>query len=215
MKKTLSTVDSVERLADGPVALQDADQAVGNARLLEGLPDPLAEQRRQLRRLEDDAVAGHQGDRDLAERNRPRVVPRGDHGDDAERLEADLRLLAEEQSLAHPDLLVVEDRRALGGDPVEGVDRRHHLHRVGLGDRLALLGGQQPGDLLGIAGEDLGGPLEVASAVLQRELAPERLHLGDVVDGALDVGRLDRRHRSDQLAGRGVERIQAAHLSAG
>ena len=98
MKKILRTLDSHDRLADLAAAVEDADQALGQPRLLEGLADPLAEQRRQARRLQDDAVAGHQRDRDLAERDRPRVVPGRDHADDAERLEGELRLLAEEQA---------------------------------------------------------------------------------------------------------------------
>ena len=54
------------------------------------LADPLAEQRGQAGRLEDDAVAGHQRDRHLAEGDRPGVVPGRDHADDADRLVGEL-----------------------------------------------------------------------------------------------------------------------------
>ena len=77
------------RARSGPV--NDADEAVGDARALEHVRDPLSDERRQRRGLEDDAVAGHQRERHLAERDRPRVVPRGDHGDHAERLVGERR----------------------------------------------------------------------------------------------------------------------------
>ena len=54
------------------------------------------------------AVAGEQRDRDLAERDRPQVVPGGDHSDHAERLvdEAGPLLLDEDRKR---DALVLED----------------------------------------------------------------------------------------------------------
>ena len=44
----------------------------------------------------------------------------------------------------------------------------------------------------------------VAPAVVERELRPERLDLGDVVDDPLDLLGRDRRHRADRLAGGGL-----------
>ncbi len=206
------------RVDDGPAdvaaAVQDPNEPLGDSGLHEREANAIAEQRRQLRRLQDDAVAGHQRDRDLAEGDRPGVVPGGDHGDDSERLEAELRPLAEEQTAAHLDLLLGEDPGPLLGDPVQPVDRRHHLHRVGLGDRLALLARQQPGDLVEVAGEDLGGAAQVATAIGQRQLAPERLDRGDLVDRRLHVLGIDGRDRAEQLAGRGIERIEARHLGS-
>ena len=75
-----------QRVADGAAAVDHADEALGQAGAHEHVADALADQRRQRRGLEHDAVAGHQRDRDLAERDRPRVVPGRDHADDAERL---------------------------------------------------------------------------------------------------------------------------------
>ena len=200
-----------QRLADRAAAVDDPHQALGQARLLERLADPLAEQRRQARRLEDDAVAGHQRHRHLVERDRPRVVPGRDHPDDAERLVAELRLLREEQGLAHADRLVGEDLRPVVGAPVEDVDRRDDLHRVALGDRLALLAGEELGDLVDLLDQHVGGPAQVAGAVGERELRPERLHLGDVVDDRLHLVGLDRLDRADQLAGRRVEGLELPH----
>ena len=75
----------------------------------------------------------------------------------------------------------------LAGDPVQRVDRRQDLHRERLVARLALLGDDQVADLVGLVDQHLGGALQVAGAVAQRQLGPERLHLGDLVDHRLDV----------------------------
>ena len=85
-----------QRVADGAAAVDDPDQALGQAALLEDVADPLAQQRRQAGRLEDDAVAGHQRDRDLAEGDRPGVVPGGDHADHADRLVGEVAVLGEQ-----------------------------------------------------------------------------------------------------------------------
>ncbi len=51
----------------------------------------------------------------------------------------------------------------------------------------------------------------VAAAVGERELGPERLHLGDVVDDALDLVRRDRLDRADELTRGRVERLELPH----
>ena len=61
------------------------------ARPLEDLLDPLPDQGCRGSGLQHHAVAGHERDRDLAERDRPRVVPRGDRAHDSERLVAEGR----------------------------------------------------------------------------------------------------------------------------
>src|SRR4051812_48448927 len=82
-EEDLADAGAAERVADPAAAVDDADQALGEAALLEDVADALAQQGRQTRRLEDDAVAGHQRYRNLAEGDRPRIVPRCDHADDA------------------------------------------------------------------------------------------------------------------------------------
>src|SRR4051794_9917128 len=134
-----------QRVADRAAAVNDPDQALGQAAVLEDVADPLAQQRRQAGRLEHDAVAGHQRDRDLAEGDRPGVVPGGDDADHADRLVGEVAALGEREGLRHPHLLVGEDLRPRLGAPVQGVDRRQQLHRVRLGARLALLADQQLG----------------------------------------------------------------------
>ena len=122
-----------------------------------------------------------------------------------------LRLLGREQRLAHRDLLVGEDRGRVVGAPVQRVDRGDDLHRVALGDRLALLAGEQLGDVVDLVDQHVGGAAHVAGAVVQRELRPERLDLGDLGDDAVDVPGVDRLDRADQLAGGGVEGLELPH----
>ena len=82
-EEDLAGAGAGQRVADRAAAVDDADQALGQAALLEDAADRLAQQRRQAGRLEHDAVARHQRDRDLAEGDRPGVVPGRDHADDA------------------------------------------------------------------------------------------------------------------------------------
>ena len=204
-EEDLADAGAGQRVADRAAAVDDADEALGQAALLEDAADRLAQQRRQAGRLEHDAVAGHQRDRDLAEGDRPGVVPGRDHADDADRLVGEVAFLRHQEGLAHPHLLVGEDLGAGLGAPVQGVDRRQQLHRVGLGARLALLLDQQLGDLVDVVEQGVGGALHVAGAVLQGELGPGGLDAGYVVDHGLDLVRGDRRDRADQLTGGGVE----------
>jgi hypothetical protein len=164
-------------------------QPLGEAGLLEDHPDPLADQRRQAGRLQDDAVARHQGDRDLAERDRPGVVPGGDHPNHADRLVGELRPLRLQERLRERNLLVGEDPRALVRNPLERVDRGEQLHRVGLDPRLPLLAGEELGQVIDLRQEDVAGAAHVAGAVFERELRPEGLDLGDVVDDPLHLRR--------------------------
>ena len=186
-----------QRIADRAAAVDDADQALGQAALLEDAADRLAQQRRQAGRLEDDAVAGHQRDRHLAEGDRPGVVPGRDHADDADRLVGEARFLARQEGLGHPHLLVSEDLGAGLGAPVQRVDGRQQLHRVGLGARLALLVDEQFGELVDVVEQGVGGALQVGAAGLQVELGPGGLDAGYVVDDCLDLVRGDRGDGAD------------------
>ena len=96
--------------------------------------------------------------------------------------------------------LVGQDAPALARDPVQGVDRRQHLHRERLVAGLALLGNEQVADLVGLVDQHLAGTLQVAGTVAQGELRPEWLHLGDLGDDRRDV--VGRGHGSRLRAGR-------------
>ena len=124
------------------------------------------------------------------------------------RLVAELGLLRQEQDLPHADRLVGEDLRAGVGAPVEDVDRRDDLHRVALGERLALLAGQEVGDLVDLVDEHVGRLAQVPRPIRERQLRPEGLDLGDVIDDGLHLVGLQRLDRADQLAGRRVEGLE-------
>jgi hypothetical protein len=183
------------------------DQGLGEAGLLEGLPDPLPDQGREACRLEHDAVAGHQRDRDLAERDRPGVIPRRNHPDHADRLEGELRALRL-QDRRHRELLVGENVRPVVRDPLERVDGGEDLHRVALDPRLALLIGEQLSDLVEVLEQHVAGAAQVAGPVLQREGGPERLNSRDLVDDALHLGGGQGPDGADQLAGRRIEGLE-------
>ena len=74
-------------------AVDGAHETLGHPGPLEDVHDLVAEQRRERGGLQDDAVAGHERERDLAERDRPGVVPGRDDADDAERLVGERRAL--------------------------------------------------------------------------------------------------------------------------
>ena len=101
-----------------------------------------ADQRGERRGLQHHAVAAHQRDRHLAERDRPRVVPRGDHADHAERLVRELRaLLLEEDAAGRPSRRrgsPARRPRSSGGRRWSGSSSID----VGLVARLALLAGR-------------------------------------------------------------------------
>ena len=79
-------------MADEPVAgvlaeaVDEVDDAVGQARLGEQLDEALGQQRRVLGRLEDDGVAADERGRELPGRDRDREVPGRDRADDADGL---------------------------------------------------------------------------------------------------------------------------------
>ena len=196
-----------DRLASArPV--DDPQQSLRESRALEGPPDPLADQRRERRGLQHDAVACHQRLGDLSKRNAPGIVEGRDHPDHAQRLVNQGRPLGLEVKLAHGYALVGEDLLALSSDPVQRVDRREHLHRDRLVARLALLTHDQVADLVGLVDDHLGHTLEVARAVGERQLSPKGLYLGSRPHDRVDLlGRRDR-DRSEPLAGGGVKRFE-------
>jgi hypothetical protein len=110
-----------------------------------------------------------------------------------------------EEDLRVADPLVVENLRPGIRAPVQQVEGGKQLHRVGLVARLALLVGKKLGHVVELVQERVGGAAQVAGAVRERQLGPEGLHAGDVVDHRLHVGGGNGVDRPDQLPGRGVE----------
>ncbi len=203
-----------QRLPHRAATVHGADQALRKAGIVEDPLDSLAQQGRQARRLQHHPVARDQRQRHLAERDRPRVVPGRDHADDAERLVGEEAALGLQERLRVTDPLVGEDLGRRARAPAQRVDGGDQLHHVALGDRLALLAGEQGGDLLHVADQDVGGASHVARAIGERELRPEGLHGGDLVDDPLNLIGRDRLHRADQLPRGRVEGLELSHAAA-
>ena len=113
--------------------------------VLEGAGQHQGRERRQLRGLADDAVAGRQRRRNLPGEQQQRVVPGDDAADDPERVLDDHRQLGRLDRRDHAAGVVAADL----GVVVEG--RRRPLELVAVLDqRLATLGGHRPRQLLGV-----------------------------------------------------------------
>ncbi len=181
------------RLADDRAL---ADHHVEDARRHPGLFVDLGEQRRrrrhQLRRLEHHAVAGDQRRRRLPHRDRPREVPRRDQPDDAERL---AQRVGEGVAGFGRQRLAVH-AEAFAGVVLEQRDALHHL-ALGFLQDLAFLAGQHPGDLVGAAARDLGGPPQHPAALGPGGLLPA---------APRRAGRVDRQARRRRRSPAGTRR---------
>ncbi|HYB47821.1 MAG TPA: NAD-dependent succinate-semialdehyde dehydrogenase, partial [Streptosporangiaceae bacterium] len=169
--------DNRARLARG----QHVDHAVGHARLGQQASDGQRGQRGLRGRLEHDRAAGRQRRADLAGGHRGREVPRRDQHRDAHRL-------AHDQDLVRPGRRLHQHAfhpHRLFGVPAE------ELGRVGcLGprvtQRLAVLGGHQLREGLGMLGHQLEGPAQAFRALPRRGRGPA---------GQRALGRADRVQR--------------------
>ena len=185
----------------------------GTPAVLERPADPLAEQRRQARRLEDDAVAGHQRDRDLAERDRPRVVPRRDHADHAERLVGEVGALRAQEGLRSSG--PARRRAASGPRRRTSAGRRSSAAAPSSGSRsIGLPCSRVSSSATSSSCSTSASAVRTCSGRgRRRELGPERLQLRDLVDDPLDLVRGDRLDRADELAGGRVEGLELTHPS--
>ena len=124
------------------VAAGDNVDDTGRDDVAQDLAEQDRVERREGRRLDHHRVAGEQRRRDLPDRENQREVPRSDRRDHAERLAADL----------HPTGLVVlhDLYRNLQTGGVLKPDRGAHDLFAGLGERFALLSGEQRRDALGV-----------------------------------------------------------------
>ena len=82
--------------------------------------------------------------------------------------------------------------------------------QVGFEQRLALLGGEQLGDLGGVLGDAIARVVEQRAAILGRRLGPVGKGLLGGLDGLLDVGRVAEWDAVDHLAGGRVADVVGA-----
>jgi hypothetical protein len=164
------------------VAVDDVEDPVGQAGLLVQLGDPQRDRRVALGRLEDEGVAAGDRDRVHPHRDHDREVERGDPG-------------------RHPDRLADRVAVDLGGDVLGEVALEqvgdaggdlHDLHAAldlagGVGHDLAVLGGDDPGQLVPVALEQLQEPEHHPGPLDHRGVAPGRVGGLGRLDGGVDV----------------------------
>jgi len=148
VKKIFAALDSTQRvLPTRAAAVDGAHEPLRDAGALEHPLDALGRSAAVSDAgLSTTPLPHNQRDGDLAERDRPRVIPGRDHADDAERLVGDPGTSSASRRAAGRRASRPRGRPGpFVGDPVEAVDRRQQLHRVGLDARLALLAREQLG----------------------------------------------------------------------
>ena len=188
-----------ERTARAGIALHELQDVAQ----VEQLDEARARQRRLLRRLVDDRVAGHERRRDLPAGDRDRVVPRHEQRHDAARL-VDHQVggvpapLQAAPAVQRAELGVHLDR----GDP--GL---HAAERVR--ERLAALAGGELGELLRLGAQPPRGGLQGARALGRGRARPGGLRGAGGTHGDVDGVRRTGRDAPHHVACRGVEDLEA------
>ena len=190
-----------------PTVDPGARDDVQHARRQPDLDRDLAEGDRRQRRLagglEDDGIAARQRRRDLPRRQEQRKVPGHDGGDHANRLAERVGevVALDGNRLAHH--LV-----GPAGEVLEALGRGRNLDVPRLADRLPVVNGLEPGDLVGLLHQAIGQPAHEPAALARRHLAPGpverrpgRSH------GRVHVRRSGRRDRGNHLLGRRIDDV--------
>ena len=186
--------------AHAAVALDDVEDAVGQARFGVDLGQFQRAERCDFAGLEDHRVAGGQSRSRLPQGDLDRVVPGADPGDDAQRLAPCI----DEGGGPQGDLLAFD-----GGDEA-GVIFQH----VGAGDdidglrfaeRLAGVQRLQLGQFVVAGAQDFHGAAEDAGALHGGEPRPHALPFPSAGYGAVDIGGGCLLHLGQDFAGRGVD----------
>lgn len=164
------------------VAVQDVEDAVREARLGEQLGDLQGRRGVLLARLEDEGVAGRDGDREHPHRHHGREVEGRDARDDAHRL-ADRRHVDPVRHLGGE--LALE----LGGDAAGQVDDLQAAGDLAEGVRvdLAVLGDDQLGDRVAVGVEERAELEEDRGALGERGGTPGRPGVLGGGDGGVDL----------------------------
>ena len=190
------------------MAGHDVEHPWRHARLCSQLGQRERRQRGLLGRLDHHRAPGSQRRRSLAGDHRGGEVPRRDGGADAHRLlqhHDATRGLRRHENLA-------ADALGLLGEPLdEGAGIRHLA--PGLRQWLALLEHDQPSEVLGVGGDELGPGPEDRRAVLAGPTAPggERAVRG--LDGVPHLSATHRWHGGDDLPRCGIVDIDRARLA--
>ena len=197
VKATLRTRGCVhERLADdGARAREDVEDAVGQPGRLEDLGQAQRRERRRVRGLGHDGVAGQERGAELVAQQRRGEVPGHDRGDDAERAAQHARVDAGVD-------VVHGDAAHLAGEPRVVLERVRGLVQLdlGLADRLALLGHEDRRKLVDVRLEGLRARVDDLAAVGVAEPRPALERRARGLHGAVGVLRRRLRHAAHELA---------------
>ena len=192
------TVVIAQRFADGRAvhAGNDIDDAGGNAGTLGQFGQRQRRQRCLLGRFQYTGAARGDPRGDLAGDHRNREVPRGDRAKHADRLLECKEALVRDRAFHD----IAADPARLFGEPVDEARAIGNL-AARLGNRLAHLGGQNDGQVLGIRHDQLVPLAHHHGAVLGGAGGPGFLCRHRRVDGGCGFGRTEIRHLGNGLAG--------------
>ena len=184
------------------VAVDHIEDAGGQARLEEQLGNPHRHRRIALGRLEDEGIAAGDRGRALPQRDHRREIERGDAGDDAERLAERIKVDAGAGVVAE---FALHQMRDAAGE----FDHLEAALDVALGvdEGLAVLGGQQPRQVVVFGLHQLQELEHHPGAPLRVGRGPGRLRRGGVGDGAFDLGFAGESDLGLDLAGVRVEHV--------
>ena len=196
-------------VSSAPISRALADHHVEDAGRHARAVGELGERQRRQRglrgRLDHHRASGGQRRSGLAGDHRGREVPRRDGGADPDRLledhDAPGGVGRREHVAAHP--------LGLLGEPFEERRRVGHL-AARLGERLALLERDDPGEIVGVLDDQVEPPAQHAGPVLGRPRPPAGPGAVGRGDGLGGLGAAQRREVGDRLPGRGVVDAEAA-----
>ena len=187
------------------VAVDDVEHAFRQPGLHQQLGEPHRHRWIALRRLEDEGVAAGERGRELPHRDHGREVERRDAGDDAERLAQREQIDAGSGALAEFALQQVRDA-------ARELDHFESALDVafGVGDGLAVLGGQELGEAVELLLHELEELEQDPRASLRIGRGPGRLRRLGIGDGRLHFRSLGEADLGLHLAGIGVENVATA-----
>ena len=197
--------DRVDRLL---VAVDDVEDAVGQARLGQQLGHPQRKRRVALGRLQDEGIAAGERDREHPHRHHRRKVERRDASADADRLPQRPAVDVGPHVLAE---LALEQMRNAGGE-LDDLDPAGD-RALGVGERLAVLFGDDPRQRLLVLLHELAEAHQHARAAQGRRDAPLGPRGRRSLHGEIDVFRVAERHVANHFARRRIGHFAVA-LSA-
>ena len=187
-------------------AVDEIDHAVGHPGIDKGTDQLRGRSRRLFRRLDDDRAAGGERCRQLPHHLVDREIPGGERRDGPDWFLD--RELIDAGSARRDDAAI----GTLGflGEPLDHVGGGHRFH-LGFGQHLALLHGQERGDLVIALAHDGRGLAHDAATLERRHRAPRLEAGGSRGKRLVEVGPTGMGHGADHLFGGRIDHLE--HLA--